>query len=50
MDEKDIVLNGKLKRYFSLNEFKSILGEPDSVRLLSDVEACANIFQEEDGY
>lgn len=49
MDEKDILLNGRLKRYFTLNEFKSILGEPDSIQLLSNVEPCTNIFQEADG-
>ncbi|WP_285008592.1 hypothetical protein [Pedobacter faecalis] len=49
MDEKDILLNGKLKRYFSLKQFHSVLGKPDSSQLLSDVEPCTNIFQEPDG-
>jgi len=49
MAETDILLNGKLKRYFSFKEFKSILVEPDSIQLLSEVESCTNIFQEDDG-
>lgn len=49
MDEKDIRFNGKLKRYFSFSEFQSVLGEPDSTKLLSDEEPCTNIFQEPDG-
>ncbi|MFD0793648.1 hypothetical protein ACFQZX_08465 [Mucilaginibacter litoreus] len=49
MAEKDILLNGRLKRYFTLNEFKSVLGEPDSSKLLSDIEPCTNIFQGADG-
>ncbi|MEA1849660.1 hypothetical protein U9K52_12115 [Chryseobacterium sp. MHB01] len=49
MNEKDILFNGKLKRYFSLSKFHSMLGKPDSVKLLSDEEPCTNIFQEPDG-
>ncbi len=49
MDEKDIRLNGKLQRYFSLKEFKRVLGEPDSTKLLLDEEPCTTIFQEPDG-
>ncbi|WP_157799090.1 hypothetical protein [Mucilaginibacter auburnensis] len=49
MAEKDILFNGKLKRYFTLNEFTSVLGKPDSSKLLSDIEPCTNIFQEADG-
>lgn len=49
MAENDILLNGRLKRYFSLKEFKPVLGEPDSTQLLSDIEPCTNIFQEADG-
>ncbi len=49
MDEKDILLNGKLKRYFSLIDFKANFGEPDSSKLLSDVEPCTSIFEEADG-
>ncbi|WP_129714817.1 hypothetical protein [Pedobacter sp. SYP-B3415] len=49
MDVKDIRFNGKLGRYFSSREFKSVLGAPDSTRLLSDEEPCVTIFQEPDG-
>ncbi len=49
MDEKDMLINGKLKRYFSLKEFQSVLGKPDSTQLLSDIEPCTSIFQEPDG-
>lgn len=49
MEERDILLNGKLPRYFSMQEFRSALGEPDSSRLLADEEPCTNIFQETDG-
>lgn len=49
MAEKDILLNGRLKRYFTLNEFTSVLGKPDSSQLLSDTEPCTTIFQEADG-
>lgn len=49
LNEKDILFNGKLKRYFSLSEFHSMLGKPDSIRLLIDEEPCTNIFQEADG-
>ena len=49
LDEKEIRLNGRLKRYFSYSEFRSVLGEPDSTKLLSDEEPCTNIFQEADG-
>lgn len=49
LNEKDIFFNDKLKRYFSLSEFHSMLGRPDSIKLLSDEEPCTNIFQEADG-
>jgi len=49
MSEKDILFNGRLKRYFSLDVFQSTLGKPDSIKLLSDEEPCTNIFQEPDG-
>jgi len=49
LDEKEIRFNGRLKRYFSYSEFRSVLGEPDSTKLLSDEEPCTNIFQEADG-
>ena len=49
LDEKEIRFNGRLKRYFSYSEFRSVLGEPDSTKLLSDQELCTNIFQEADG-
>lgn len=49
MDEKAIRLNGKLQRYFTSAQFHSVFGKPDSVKLLTEEEPCANIFQEPDG-
>ncbi|RLJ75177.1 hypothetical protein [Pedobacter alluvionis] len=49
LDQKEIRFNGRLKRFFSFSEFRSVLGEPDSTKLLSEEEPCTNIFQEADG-
>lgn len=49
MDARYIRLNGKLERYFSRKEFSSVLGEPDSAKLLSEEEPCTNNFVEADG-
>lgn len=49
MDAEEIRLNGKLKRYFTIQQFRSVLGEPDSSKLLRDEEPCSPIFQEPDG-
>lgn len=49
MKEEDILFNGKLKRYFSLKEFESVLGKTDSIKLMSEEEPCSYIFENEDG-
>lgn len=49
MDAEEIRLNGKLKRYFSIQQFTSVLGKADSSKLLRDEEPCSPIFQEPDG-
>lgn len=49
MNEKDILYNGKFKRYFSLDRFYSLMGQPDSIKFLIDENPCTNIFQEPDG-
>lgn len=49
MDAKDIRLNGKLERYFILEQFKTLIGKPDSTRLLSADEPCTTIFEGLDG-
>ncbi|RXK85987.1 hypothetical protein [Filimonas effusa] len=49
LNAEEIRLNGKLKRYFSLTQFRAVLGEPDSTKLLRDEEPCTTIFEEADG-
>jgi hypothetical protein len=49
MNEKDILFNGKLKRYFTLNEFEKVFGENDSIKLVLEEEPCYSIFEYEDG-
>lgn len=49
MAAEEIRLNGKLKRYFNIQQFKSVLGAPDSTKLLRDEEPCSPIFEEPDG-
>ncbi|RFZ95465.1 hypothetical protein D0C36_08060 [Mucilaginibacter conchicola] len=49
MDANEIRLNGKLKRYFTTAQFETVLGKPDSTRLLSDLEPCTTIFEEPEG-
>ena len=44
MQEKDIRFNGKLKRFFTLNEFEQVFGRPDSTRLLKDEAPCITVF------
>ena len=49
MKEEDILFNGKFKRYFSLTEFVNVLGKADSIKLMSELEPCSYIFENEDG-
>ena len=49
MKEEDILFNGKLKRYFTLNEFENVFGKPDSIKLMSEEKPCSYIFENEDG-
>ncbi len=49
MSEDDIYFNGKLKRYFTLTEFQNVFGKTDSIKLMSEVEPCNYIFDNEDG-
>jgi hypothetical protein len=49
MEEEDILFNGKLKRYFTLKEFETVFGKPDSIKLMSEEEPCSYIFENEDG-
>ncbi|MBL4676131.1 MAG: hypothetical protein JKY70_08015 [Mucilaginibacter sp.] len=50
MDANEIKLNGKLKRYFTIQQFNSVLGKADSSKLLSVVGPCATIFEKSDGF
>lgn len=49
MLEKDLSFNGKLSRFFTLNEFENVFGKPDSIVLVSKTELCNYIFENEDG-
>lgn len=50
MDANEIRLNGKLKRYFTLQQFGLVIGKADSSKLLSVVGPCATIFEKSDGF
>ena len=49
MNEEDILFNGILKRYFTINEFEKVFGETDSIKLMLEEEPCSYIFENEDG-
>ncbi|WP_268845961.1 hypothetical protein [Flavobacterium aestivum] len=49
MNEKDILFNGKLKRYFTLSDFEKVFGENDSIKLVIEEEPCYSIFENKDG-
>lgn len=49
MLEDDILFNGKLKRFFSLNDFEKVFGKPDSIKLMSEEAPCTYIFENPDG-
>lgn len=44
--DADLMLfNGKVKRFFSLKDFKKNFGEPDSTQLMSREEPCSYVFE-----
>lgn len=47
MQKKDILFNGKLRRYFTVSEFEKTFGKPDSTKLLAEEEPCTYIFDTE---
>lgn len=47
MFEDDIRFNGRLKRFFTLDEFEKVFGQPDSVKLLVEEAPCITIFDTE---
>lgn len=49
MLEEDIRFNGKLRRFFSLDDFGKVFGKADSTRLLSEEQPCTYIFETPDG-
>ncbi|WP_284462211.1 hypothetical protein [Chryseobacterium sp.] len=49
MLEEDIRFNGKLRRFFSINDFGKVFGKADSTRLLSEEQPCTYIFETPDG-
>lgn len=45
LDADLMLFNGKVKRFFSLKDFKKNFGEPDSTKLMRREERCAYVFQ-----
>lgn len=45
LDADLMLFNGKVKRFFSLKDFKNNFGEPDSTKLMKQEEPCAYVFQ-----
>lgn len=45
---EDILFNGKLKRFFTLSDFKKVFGKADSVKLVRDEAPCTSMFEEND--
>lgn len=43
-DVEQMLFNGKMKRFVKLDEFRNTFGEPDSIKLLSEVDPCTHIF------
>lgn len=48
-DVDKMLFNGKLSRYFSLKEFELFFEKADSIKLMSEEEPCAYIFENPDG-
>lgn len=49
IDADKMLFNGKSGRYFSLKEFELFFGKVDSIKLMSEEEPCAYIFENPDG-
>lgn len=45
LDEDLLIFNGKVKRFFSLKDFKKNFGEADSSKMMKHEERCAYVFQ-----
>jgi len=48
-DVNKMRFNGKVGRFFSLQEFETVFGKADSTKLMSEEEPCAYIFENPDG-
>lgn len=48
-DANKMLFNGKMGRYFSLKEFEVFFKKADSIKLMSEEEPCAYIFENPDG-
>lgn len=46
---EDILFNGKLKRFFAVNDFPQVFGKADSTKLMVEEEPCSYIFENPDG-
>ncbi len=49
MLESDMVFNGKLKKYFTIQDFEKVFGKVDSARLMLEKQPCSYVFENEDG-
>ncbi len=49
MDANKIRFDGKLARFFTVQEFEKTFGKTDSTALLMDIQPCNYIFEYEDG-
>jgi hypothetical protein len=47
MQADDIKFNGKLKRFFTMADFETVFGKPDSIKHLKDEAPCITIFDTE---
>lgn len=47
--DKDILFNGKLPRYFSIQDFEKVFVVADSTKLVYDIEPCTTIFENPNG-
>lgn len=45
LDADLLLFNGKVKRFFSLKDFKKNFGEADSIKLMNHEERCPYVFQ-----
>ena len=49
MDANKILIDGKLPRFFSVQEFQAHFQQADSIALLMDLQPCSYVFEYEDG-